>query len=346
MLDYEWAAATSLAQVAISALFVVALLGVTVWGVVRRSPAAFASAWGFLILAPTSSVLPIVTEVAAEHRMYLPVAGIIALAVLGIFEGGRRVLANKSPGARRAAASAGIVAASAVVLLFTYMTYQRNFDYHDYDRIWSRTIADRPHNARARNNYATSLLVQGRFAEAEPHLRVAVAEKPSFAEAAANLGVALSAQGRLEEGASHLRRAVTLRPDYAAAHRNLAETYALQGRLGDAAAHYLEALDDQPDDVALLNRAAWILATARDPGARDGARARALAERAVQLTRRQDAESLDTLGAALAEAGDFASAAAAAREALGIATAKRDLGLSRELEHRIALYERGQKFRE
>ena len=35
----------------------------------------------FLLLAPTSSVLPIVTEIAAEHRMYLPLAVIIAALV-------------------------------------------------------------------------------------------------------------------------------------------------------------------------------------------------------------------------------------------------------------------------
>ena len=41
---------------------------------VGADPAGFPGAWFFLILAPTSSVLPIVTEVAAEHRMYLPLA--------------------------------------------------------------------------------------------------------------------------------------------------------------------------------------------------------------------------------------------------------------------------------
>ena len=77
-------------------------------------------------------------------------------------------------------------------MLFARMTYERNADYQDYDRIWSDTIAKRPHNARARNNFATSLLTKGRFTDAEPHLRVAVAEQPSFAEAQANLGIALS----------------------------------------------------------------------------------------------------------------------------------------------------------
>ena len=230
VLDYDWRAASSLAQVALPGALVIGLLAATVWGLWRRAPAAFAGAWFFLILAPSSSVIPVVTEVAAEHRMYLPVAGVIALVVLGLYEVWRRM------------PRAALIAAAAVVILFARMTYARNADYQDYDRIWSATIAERPHNARARNNYATSLLMKGRYAEAEPHLRVAVEEKPSFAEAEANLGVALSAQGRLDEGAAHLRRAIDIEPTYVSAHRNLGETYAMQNRLRDAVAECEKAL--------------------------------------------------------------------------------------------------------
>jgi tetratricopeptide (TPR) repeat protein len=347
VLDYEWPAAAALAQVALPGLLLCALLAMTVWGLLRRSAAAFAGAWFFLILAPSSSVVPIVTEVAAEHRMYLPVAGIIALIVLTLFAA-LRLTRPLRPGARsgQALLGAGLVAAAAVVILFARMTYHRNADYADFDRIWSQTIAERPRNARARNNYATSLLMKGRHAEAEPHLRVAVAENPSFAEAEANLGVALSAQGRLDEGVVHLRRAIELRPDYVSAHRNLGETYALQHRLADALTHYATALERQPDDVSLLNRISWIHATSSDARIRDGARALALAERAVTLTRRQDPDALDSLAAALAELGQFDEAETVAREALGAARAKGNESLSRGLEQRLALYARGQRYRE
>jgi len=346
VLDYDWKAATSLAEVIWPSAFISVLLIATTWGLARRSPAAFASAWCFLILAPTSSVLPIVTEVAAEHRMYLPVAGVIALLVLGVFEAGRRASETTALKGQGILRPAGLIAAAATVILFARMTYERNADYEDYDRIWSDTIAKRPLNARARNNYATSLLSKGRFQEAERHLRVAVEERPSLSGARANLGVALSAQGKLDEGAEHLRRAIELKPDDAEAYRNLGETYALQGRMAEAAAQYARALELLPDDVRLLNRAAWILATSGDPRARDGARARAFAERAVELTRRQDPDSLDSLAASLAEQGEFDRAAGIAREALSAARVKGDSNLSRDLELRAALYARGERFRE
>ena len=50
----------------------------------RKWPAGFAGAVFFLALAPTSSLLPIPTEVAAEHRMYLPLAAVIALMFIGL----------------------------------------------------------------------------------------------------------------------------------------------------------------------------------------------------------------------------------------------------------------------
>lgn len=346
VLDYEWPAASSLGEVIMPTAFIGVLLVLTLWGLVRRSPAGFAGAWLFVILAPTSSVLPIVTEVAAEHRMYLPLAGVIAFVVLGLFRLVRRAAGLKAFQGRGVLGLAAGAAVLFTVMAFARLTWERNADYRDYDRIWMDTIAKRPQNARARNNLATSLLARGDFAAAEPHLRVAVELRPSYPEAQANLGVALSAQGRYDEGAIRLERALLLRPDFDEARRNLGETYALQRRMAEAVAQYARALEHRPDDVGLLNRAAWIMATARDPRVLDGARARQFAERAVTLTRRQDPDSLDSLGAALAELGEFEAAVATTREALGLARLKGDLNLSRDLESRAALYSRGEPFRD
>jgi tetratricopeptide (TPR) repeat protein len=332
VLDYDWPAVSSWTRVVLPGAFVLVLLGATVIGVFQRYPAAFAGAWFFLILAPTSSVLPIVTEVAAEHRMYLPLASLTTLAVIAGFRLLPRILAR--------------VALVTAVLLFGSMTQRRNEDYADFDRIWLDTIAKRPDNARARNNYATSLLTQGRFADAEVHLRVAVARNRSFAEAEANLGAALSAQRKLDEGAAHLERALVLRPEFAEASRNLGENYAMRGLMREAVSAYGEALDRLPDDVRLLNRIGWILATSGNDEVRDGARARSLAERAVALTEGRDPLSLDTLGAALAEVGAFEQAHAITLRALSLAVQQGNPQLERDLRLRLGRYSAGQPFRE
>jgi tetratricopeptide (TPR) repeat protein len=344
VLDYDWPPIAAGPRAIASAGIVSALLVATIFGVVRRHPLSFAGAWFFLILAPTSSILPIVTEVAAEHRMYLPLAAVLALPVLSVFAFGRSAFRSDRAGAM--ARGAGVAVMSALVLILAAMTYRRNLDYQSYDRIWSDTIAKRPENARARNNYATYLLTKDRYAEAEVHLRAAVRNRPGFPEAQANLGVALAAQGNLAEGVESLERALKLRPDYAEAHRNLGEAYAMQGRLGDAARHYLEALRTLPDDVRLLNRAAWILATSPDDRVRNGPRALALSQRAVALTGRADPASLDSLAAAMAATGDFPRAAETAWSAQRLAVAAGNSPLANEIAFRAAQYARGAPVRE
>jgi tetratricopeptide (TPR) repeat protein len=312
VLDYGWPAVPSVADVAPELGLLTGLVVLTLWGVVRRAPAAFLGAWLFLILAPTSSVLPIVTEVAAEHRMYLPLAAVIGLVVIGAY---LIITRATGAGASRLLARFAVLALAAVTVVLIVWTRDRNEAYHDYDRIWRETIARRPANPRARNNYATSLIARGSFAEAETHLRHALSIDPSFAEALANLGIALSSQGRFEEGIPLLERAVALDPR-PASYRNLGEAHGARGDTRRALASFSQGLALSPDDVALMNRAAWILATDPDAVVRDGARARQLAARAVSLTNERDVTSLDSLAAAHAELGEFDLAIARGRHAL------------------------------
>ena len=80
VLDYDWSPASVSAAI-VPVIVVTTAAAITGWALLRRHPLAFPAAVFFLVLAPTSSVLPIVTEVAAEHRMYLPLACVIALAI-------------------------------------------------------------------------------------------------------------------------------------------------------------------------------------------------------------------------------------------------------------------------
>lgn len=86
---------------------------------------------------------------------------------------------------------------------------------------------------------------------------------------------------------------------------------AFRGRLGDTAgaAQDLAFVEMHASDAATLNALAWYLATGPVDDLRDGARATTLARRAFDLSAGTDAQCLDTLAAALAEAGDFTEAA-------------------------------------
>jgi tetratricopeptide (TPR) repeat protein len=219
-------------------------------------------------------------------------------------------------------------------------------DYRDYGRIWRDTVEKRPENARARSNYATELLAEGRHAEATEHLRAAVALAPRSAEFQANLGVALCMSRAFEECFERLEQAIAIDPRYAPAYRDLAEAHASNGRHAPAVDNYVRAITLNPDDVFLLNRAGWLLATSTEESVRNGAYALQLAQRAVALTNRRDVTSLDTLAAALAESGRFDEAANTALEARKIAAATGPPAAVEEMDGRIDRYRARQPIRE
>jgi hypothetical protein len=83
VVNYGWPVPLTLGDVLPQALFVVTLLVGTVAALIRRPPLGFRGAAFFMILAPTSSIVPIATEVGAERRMYLPLIPIVVFVVIG-----------------------------------------------------------------------------------------------------------------------------------------------------------------------------------------------------------------------------------------------------------------------
>ena len=290
---YDWPLGHSLGAVAWQAVVLVALVALTAAGVARRHPASFLGAGFFLILAPSSSVLPIVTEVAAEHRMYLPLAAIVAAAGIAAFLLGRRVV----PSPKAGVAIAAIVLAACTGILAAE-TRQRNRVYWSAESLWGDTVAKRPNDARPRVAYAEALADAGRLADAEAQLRTAIQLAPGDAFAHVRLGAILAQQQRLDEAMPHLERAVALRPDDPDAHRLIAEVEAQRGQDLAAVGHLERALAAAPGDPRLMARLAILLAGSPDPLVRNVARARELAREAVRLTGGRDPRMLGVLSAA------------------------------------------------
>ena len=69
---YGWALPLTIADVIPYALFVMFLLMLTAAALLRQPRVGFLGAWFFITLAPTSTIVPIATEMGAERRMYLP----------------------------------------------------------------------------------------------------------------------------------------------------------------------------------------------------------------------------------------------------------------------------------
>ena len=336
-LDYDWRIASSVGQVAPALAASALLVGLALLALWRWPLVGFALASFLLILAPTSTVVPIATEVAADHRMYLPQAALAALAIVG----GWVLLRRATPHAARA----GTLLAAALIVVLAWTTRGRNEDFRGERELWTQNVEACPGSSRARTNLAAGLLQEGRYVEAETHLRAALALRPEEVEAQASLGVALAAQQRFEEAIPLLRAAVEARPSDPVPRRNLAEAYASQRRDAEAVPHFLAAIEHEPDDASLLNATAWLLATSPDEDARDGRKALELSQRAVSLTGGRDVISIDSLAAALAEMGRFPEAASTIDRALRLAERSGQAAIAPELQQRLQLYREGQAYR-
>ena len=82
-LDYTWPTANTAGDYVPTGLAIIFVLGLTIWWLVYRRALGFACAWVFIILAPTSSIVPI-KDAMFEHRMYLPLAGVLVIGILGL----------------------------------------------------------------------------------------------------------------------------------------------------------------------------------------------------------------------------------------------------------------------
>jgi tetratricopeptide (TPR) repeat protein len=346
--DYGWRPALSLGEVAAQAMALIGLAALTVIALIRKQPLGFLGAWFFLILAPTSSVLPITTEVAAEHRMYLPLAAVVVLAVVGGYALGAKLIGAMTSSAvfrRRAGLVAGLVIVCAIAATLAERTRARGRDYWSDEGLWIDTVNKRPSNDRARVGYGIDLLSAQRFADAEHELRIAVGLNDLNAHAHMNLGAALCAQGKLDEGIAHLERALALDPARKETYGLLGEAYGGRGNSPLSLRYFSRALELMPDNPFVLRRVAWLLATSPQDDVRNSAKAVELAERAVRITGGVDLVSLDTLATAYAEEGRFTAAAAAARDALALAQTQRNEAEIAELQQHLALFQAGKKLR-
>jgi protein O-mannosyl-transferase len=294
VLDYGTAVVPSLAAVWWQAMVVLALLGLTIWALVRKPAAGFLGAWFFVLLAPSSSVVPILTQTMAEHRMYLPLAGVVGLVAVPLY---RRF-------GYRVTWPMGVV-----IVGCGCVTVVRNHDYRDVVGFWADTVAQYPQNARAHNNLAWALVPQGRTAEANAQYARAVEIQPDYVTGHYNWGVALLDQGRVAEAITQLETAVRLAPDHADAHVNLGNALLRAQRTAEAIPHYETALRLQPGADVQYDLGLALLELGRTD------EAIAHLQIAVQLTPAL-AEAQCQLGVALLERGRTAEATDHLRAAL------------------------------
>ena len=307
-----------------TAVLVTGLMAATGWALVRAGPRervlGFAGAWFFAILAPTSLV-PIYTQTAAEHRMYLALIPVVGLIVVELH---RRL--------GRAALPVCVALAAGLFVL----TWERNQTYRSALVLWADTAAHCPGNVVARDNLGCELeKVPGRTRETIAEFEAALRLDPNDVTAHTNLGFVLSRDGRTAEAIAQSEEALRLDPNNAAAHANLGFALSAEGRTAEAIAEYEAAVRLKPNQAEMHYNLGFALA--RTAGRLD----QAIAEFAEALRLKpDDVEAHYDLGFALSAEGRTAEAIAQYEEALRLkpdhAQAHNNLGNALSAEGRTA----------
>jgi len=298
VIDRGYALVPRLALVWPQALLIILALVATGWAVVRRSPLGFAGAWFFALLAPSSSFVPVATQTVAEHRMYLPLAALVAVVVLAAWRRFGRIVFP-------VACAVAVVGGAATVL--------RNGDYASAVDLWRLTTTQAPANWRAENNLGFHLFLDEQPAAALPHFEAAQRLAPENRQVHFNIARTLVRLRRLPEAVPYFEEAIRRNPTKPAMMCEYAESLGWFGRLADALPWYQRALALAPSSPAVENSLGLTLA-------RNGRLADAVPHFQVALRVQPDfPEAEANLGDTLVALGRPAEAAEAYQRSLNLA---------------------------
>jgi len=247
VLDYGLPQTLTVGAVWPQALAIALLATCAVASWLRNPAAGFPGAVFFVMLAPTSSVIPITTEVGAERRMYVPMMALVVLAIAA----GWQLLAHllkRRPAASRQLTAAFAAAAVGGIAGLAGATLARNALFQDPVALWRDVVDRRPHG-RARISLASALITAGRESEAVAELRLAA---PDYPEAKYALGSALYATGQLDEAAGVLAEYVALQPSDPSripARSQLGRILASEQKHREAAMQFRAILEVEPTSV-------------------------------------------------------------------------------------------------
>ena len=188
--------------------------------------------------------MPII-DLAVEHRMYLSLAAVVTLIVLGVYRLAPLILPSLRDN-KRTARWTGVVAVAVIAAWFGSLTIARNEYYESKLVMWADVVTKRPDNWRGHNNLGLYLSERGEIDEAKVQFEKAIEYNPAYPEPHSNLGMALANTGHPAEAMPHFQEALRLRPEVTIANFNLGQIKASQGRWGEAAAYYRNEIKVNP----------------------------------------------------------------------------------------------------
>jgi tetratricopeptide (TPR) repeat protein len=241
---------------------------------------------------------------AAERRMYLPLAAVLAALVVAAY---RFIQAKAQPkiATGERASESGVPLSTILIgtillaLIYSIASAKRLRDYYSPILLWEQVVRAQPANYLAHYNLGLLYNEVGREPESFAELEAAVAAKPDYVNARSafafalmnaerlsdavemlksalaiapnhppvlnNLGIAYTRLGHHAEAITYLQHALREAPDYAQAHFNLGKAYAGSGQPAQALTEFQKAHSIDPNDPDTLYELATVLVQTGKP---------------------------------------------------------------------------------
>lgn len=240
---------------------------------------AFWGLWFFVLLGPRSSFIPMLNPYF-EYRMYLPLASVILLIVMGC----SRILSHT--GWKTGTQKYVLYSLFWVFLtLFSFTTFSRAPVYANNIELWTDTIQKAPENQRAFENLSSAygtlsseFLATQNYSAAYKSASRAIELNPNNTKAYVNCAIALRKSGQIQPAFELLMKSLEIEP-LPEAYLNLA-TIASAYQPEKAIEFLKESLELDPEYAEAHNNLATILLMSDQP---DRQRALMHLTQAVQL---------------------------------------------------------------
>jgi len=236
-LDYDYAISKTLFEFPTMASFLL-LVGVMGIGVIlfKQQRLVFLGiAWFFISLSVESSIIPI-RDVIFEHRLYLPLYGFALCLVLCIYKFFNSIRDWK-------------VACGIIILVFSLLTFSRNFIWQTERSLWADVVKKSPNKARPWINLGNAY---GRLEDhktAEKHFRKAIEVQPDYAPAYNALGAKYKNTSECDTAIEYYKKAIELDLGYGDAFYNMGLCYVAKEQYELAIESYLKAIHLRPNSA-------------------------------------------------------------------------------------------------
>ena len=289
----------------------------------RRSSTGFLAIWVVAVLSPTL-VIPLVNEIAAERRMYVPLAAIVPFLVVGgyvLLQHAWQFVAKRD--SLRAPLVLFSLGTIILTIVFASVSSGRLAAYRQELTLWQDAVLYQPHDPMVQFNLGTLLAESGEAEEAIQHLEQAVHLDPDSYQARYNLARAYEDTACRQKAIESYRAALELRPEDAAAHYNLARLLEETGHVVQATEHYRQAVASQPDFPAARTNLGVLLLGG-------GHTEEAIENFEAALAGQENASNCINLAMAYAVANRAADAFSMAEKAVRLASNPHEASLARQ----------------